>query len=340
MQRMILSLLLSFGAVLIVGPRVIPILRKMKFGQTIYDLGPESHKAKQGTLTMGGVMICGAAIVMALVCHPSQWEGINDFMLALCVLSFFTMLIGFSDDYIKVVKKRSLGLTPWQKIIGQVVVSLAFAVYCYLHPLVGSKIIVPFFNVEWDLGVFYIPLMTLLVIFMTNSANLQDGVDGILSTVTAIGSVAWGVMALMSIPFVGMVGMNVQGNYLSIAIFAMALTGACLGFLRYNHYPAQVFMGDTGSMFIGGATVGMAMLLRQPLMLVLIAFTMIASSLSVMIQVAYFKKTHGKRIFKMSPIHHHFELSGMNETQIVAMYAVVTGLLSLVALLSMNLFNV
>ncbi len=338
MQRMILALLLSFGGVLTIGPRVIPLLRKLKFGQTIYELGPKSHKTKQGTPTMGGVMMVAIGLIVALVCHPEGFYGANDFMLALCLLSFGTMLIGFLDDYIKVVKKRSLGLTPMQKIIGQVVVSAAFAIYCYLHPMVGSKIMIPFFNVEWDLGIFYVPLMTLLVIFITNSANLQDGIDGILSSVTAIGSIAWGMAALLTAMALSAVSGMDKDNYLSVAIYAMALTGVCLGFLRYNHHPAQVFMGDTGSMFIGGATVGMAMLLRQPFLLILIAFTMVASSLSVMIQVTYFKLTHGKRIFKMSPLHHHFELSGMNENQIVTMYSLVTLVLSFVALVSLNLF--
>ena len=209
--------------------------------------------------------------------------------------------------------------------------------YCYLHPQVGSKILVPFANVEWDLGIWYIPLMSITVIFMVNSANLQDGLDGLLSSVNSVGSAGWGIMALAMLTAVS--GMNdtmYNNNYYSVAIFAMAMCGASMGFLRFNHYPAKVFMGDTGSMFIGGATVGMAMLLRQPLMLLLVSFTMVMSSASVIIQRAYFKVTHGKRIFKMSPIHHHFELSGYSETQIGAMYAVITGVLSLIAVLSMN----
>jgi phospho-N-acetylmuramoyl-pentapeptide-transferase len=338
MLRMILALIISVAGVLIIGPRVIPILRKLKFGQTIYELGPQTHKTKQGTPTMGGVMLVTVGIVAALVCHPKAFYGVDDFMLALCLLSFLTMLVGFADDYIKVVKKRSLGLTPMQKIIGQVLISVAFSIYCYYHPMVGSRVMIPFFNVEWDLGIFYIPLMTLLVIFMTNSANLQDGVDGILSTVTAIGSVAWSVASLLTLAALTVVSPMQNDNYFSIAVFAMALTGVCIGFLRFNRYPAQIFMGDTGSMFIGGATVGMAMLLRQPFLLLLIAFTMVASSLSVIIQRIYFKLTHGKRIFKMSPIHHHFELSGMTEKQVVLMYAIVTAVLAFVALLGMNLF--
>jgi len=253
----------------------------------------------------------------------------------LIVVSLASMLIGFVDDYIKVVKKRNLGLIWWQKIIGQVVVAVAFSAYCYFNPYVGSKILVPFFNVEWDLGWIYIPLMSMVMIFMINSANLQDGLDGLLSSVSVIGSAAWGIISLIIMLTFGISGQqDAMANYGNLAIFAMALAGSLMGFLRFNHYPASVFMGDTGSMFVGGAMVGMAMLLKMPLFMLLICFTMIASSVSVIIQRIYFKVTHGKRIFKMSPIHHHFELSGMTETQIVAMYAIVEGLLCLVALLS------
>ena len=337
MQRMICALLLSFVAMLVVSPRVIPVLHRLKFGQTIYDLGPKSHKSKQGTPTMGGIMMAGVTFVTSLVLHPKGWYGVEDFMLALLAVSMLSMLIGFGDDFIKVAKKRSLGLTPWQKIAGQVVVAVGFTLWCYFHPQIGSRIFVPFLNVEWDLGIWYIPLMSLTVIFMVNSANLQDGLDGLLSSVASIGSAAWGVMALFFLSAVsGLNNAELNNNYYAVAIFAMGVMGSCLGFLRINHYPARIFMGDTGSMFIGGATVGMAMVLRQPLMLLLIAFTMVGSSLSVMMQVTYFKLTHGKRIFKMSPIHHHFELCGYSETQIVSMYAVVTGILSFIAVLSMN----
>lgn len=335
MLRMILALLISLAAVLVSGPKVIPFLRRLNFGQTIYDLGPQSHKTKQGTPIMGGLMMAGAVLITTLICHPAKWQGGWDFMLALLAVSFLSMAVGFGDDFIKAALKRHEGLTPWQKIAGQVIVAVGFSAYCYFHPQVGSSIWVPFFNVEWNLGIFYIPLMSLTVIFMVNSANLQDGLDGLLSSVTTVGSTAWGMMALMLLLAVQATQPDYASNLYSVAIFAMAMVGATMGFLRFNHYPATVFMGDTGSMFIGGAVVGMAMLMRQPLMMALIAFTPIMSSLSVIIQRYYFKATHGKRIFKMSPIHHHFELSGYSETQIVTMYAVVTGVLSLIAVLSL-----
>ena len=337
MFRLILAVILSLIAMLLIGPQVLPVLRKMKFGQTIYELGPQSHQTKQGTPTMGGLMFAAVTSVLTLVLSLfSLQNGWKDFGLALIVVSLASMLIGFVDDYIKVVKKRNLGLIWWQKIIGQVVVAVAFSTYCYFNPYVGSKILVPFFNVEWDLGWAYIPLMSCVMIFMINSANLQDGLDGLLSSVSVIGSATWGLISIVIMLVLGVAGnADAMANYSNLAVFAMALAGALMGFLRFNHYPAGVFMGDTGSMFIGGAMVGMSMLLKLPLFMLLICFTMIASSLSVIIQRIYFKVTHGKRIFKMSPIHHHFELSGMTETQIVAMYSIVEGLLCLVALLSL-----
>ena len=333
MLKLIIALLLTGAGMLLVGPKVLPILRRLKFGQTIYELGPQSHKAKQGTPTMGGIMFAALSCLVALAVHVTTGLA-SSFLIALLSLSLCCMGIGFVDDYIKVIKKRSLGLVWWQKVIGQVVIGIAFSAYCYFNPLIGSKILIPFWNIEWDLKLFYIPVMTLLTMFIVNSANLQDGLDGLLSSVTVVGSCAWGLIAwLLSHATAVAIQPVWLGNLQGVAVFAFALVGGCLGFLRFNRYPAQVFMGDTGSMFIGGAMVGMAMLLRMPLLLILIAFTMIMSSVSVMLQVAYFKLTHGKRIFKMSPIHHHFELSGMTERQIVWMYAIATLITSTVAIL-------
>ena len=197
MLWLILALIASEVAMLLIGPRVLPVLRKLKFGQTIYELGPKSHRTKQGTPTMGGLMFAAVTcVVTLLIMSFDTWYGGWDFALALVLVSLLSMLIGFVDDFIKVVKKRNLGLIWWQKIIGQVLVSAAFSLYCYFSPLVGSSILVPFFNVEWDLGVLYVPLMALTMIFMINSANLQDGLDGLLSSVTVISSAAWGLMAV------------------------------------------------------------------------------------------------------------------------------------------------
>ena len=358
MLRMILALILSAAIVLLTGPKLIAWLRKLKLGQTMYELGPQSHMKKQGTPIMGGLCIALGCVVAFIVCGATL--GAWDHMLALLFVALGSMAVGFGDDWIKMVKKRHEGLTPWQKIIGQAVVCVGFACYCYFHPEVGSKVIVPFVNIEWDLGIFYIPLLALTVLFMVNSANLQDGLDGILSSVTAVGSIGWAAIALIAVsslqglaqgasygvPLVNYPDMSdtaaiadQMGNFNTIAVFALALCGACIGFLRFNHYPATVFMGDTGSMFIGGAVVGMAMLLREPFLLLLIGFTMVMSSVSVILQRYYYKLTRKltgtpKRLFKMSPIHHHFEMCGMKETQIVLMYAIVTAVLSAIAVLS------
>ena len=331
MLRMILALILSAAIVLLTGPKFIAWLRKLKLGQTIYELGPQSHQKKQGTPIMGGLIIALGCVVSFIVCGVTL--GAWDHMLALLFVALGSMAVGVGDDWIKMGKKRHEGLTPKQKIVGQALVCLGFALYCYFHPAVGSKVIVPFFNIDWDLGIFYIPLLALTVLFMVNSANLQDGLDGILSSVTAVGSIGWAALALIA------AGTAFAAENNTIAVFALALCGACIGFLRFNHYPATVFMGDTGSMFIGGAVVGMAMLLRQPFLLLLIGFTMVMSSVSVILQRYYFKLTRKifgepRRLFKMSPIHHHFEMCGMKETQIVLMYAVVTLVLSALAVVS------
>ena len=331
MLRMILALILSAAIVLLTGPKLIAWLRKLKLGQTMYELGPQSHLKKQGTPIMGGLCIALGCVVAFIVAGVSL--GAWDHMLALLFVALGSMAVGFADDWIKMVKKNHEGLKPMQKIIGQAAVCIGFACYCYFHPEVGSKVIVPFVNVEWDLGIFYIPLLALTVLFMVNSANLQDGLDGILSSVTAVGSIGWAAIALIAATTA------LAAENTTIAVFALALCGACIGFLRFNHYPATVFMGDTGSMFIGGAVVGMAMLLRQPFLLLLIAFTCVMSSVSVILQRYYFKLTRKltgtpKRLFKMSPIHHHFEMCGMKETQIVLMYAIVTLVLSAIAVVS------
>ena len=233
-------------------------------------------------------------------------------------------------------------------------IGLAFSFFCYQK--LGSDVIIPFTSKTWDLGIFYIPIMTVLVMFITNSANLQDGVDGILSSVTVVGMIAFGFIfasmdagarletdgkTILETVFPSI--QNRDGWFVPISILCFALAGASIGFLRYNHHPAKIFMGDTGSMFIGGAMVGVAMLTKTQFLLILISFTCIMSSVSVMLQRGYFKYTkkkygEGRRIFKMSPLHHHFELCGMKENQIVLMYAAVTLVLSVIAVVSMRAY--
>ena len=333
MYRMIGALLLAAAIPLAMGPKLIAKLKKMHFGQTIYELGP-AHQQKQGTPVMGGLMMAAGILVATLVFHPAQWRGVWDFALPLIAVSFLSMGVGFADDYIKAVKKRHDGLTPWQKIAGQWVVAVGFTVFCYFHPSVGSRVILPFSGAEWDLGFWYLPLMTITVIFIVNSSNLQDGLDGLLSTVSAVGFSGWAVICLLTLAALG-VGDVARTDVETAGVFAISVVGACVGFLRYNRYPAKTFMGDTGSMLLGGAAVGVAMMLRRPLLLIPIFFTPIMSSVSVILQRYYFKLTHGKRIFLMSPIHHHFEKKGYLETQIVSMYAGVTLILTLIAILSL-----
>ena len=333
MFRMMGALLLSAAIALLTGPKLIAYLKKLHFGQTIYELGP-AHQQKQGTPVMGGLMMAAGILVSSLVFHPAHWSGGWDFIIPLLAVSFLSMGVGFADDYIKAVKKRHDGLSPWQKIAGQVIVALGFSVYCYFSPAVGSSIRVPFLNTDWDLGFFYIPLMTLLTIFIVNSSNLQDGLDGLLGTVTAVGSSAWAVICLLLMLVPSLAGIADADGAAVTCAFALSTAGACVGFLRYNRYPAKTFMGDTGSMLLGGGAIATAMLLRLPLLLLFIFFTPIMSSVSVILQRYYFKLTHGKRIFLMSPIHHHFEKKGYSETQIVSMYAGVTLVLSLIAILS------
>ena len=335
----------AMALVMLVMPVFLPYLKKLKFGQTIYDLGPKAHLAKQGTPNMGGVVTAGATVLVLTVWTVVRTVkngggfGLENALWPLLFVTLGSLAVGFTDDFIKDVKKNHEGLKPKQKIMGQVVVGLVFSVYCYFR--VGSDVVLPFTRQTWDLGVFYIPIMTVLVIFMTNSANLQDGVDGLLSAVTVVGMAAFGIIALFLMKNAEMLRGLSQESYGIVAAGCFALMGASIGFLQFNRHPAKIFMGDTGSMFIGGMMVGAAMLMKLEFLLIPICFTCVMSSVSVMMQTTYFKYTRkkygkGRRIFKMTPIHHHFELSGMKENQIVLMYSAVTLALSLLAVWSVS----
>ena len=328
MQRLIWTILVSFIMATVLGPIVIPWLKRMKFGQTIYDLGPESHKKKQGVPTMGGIIFFVAAFVCTLIF--SIKSGAN---LALLVMALLPMVgfgaVGFVDDFIKVKLKRSLGLTPKQKLIPQIVIAIALSVWAYLTPEIGSKLVVPFVNWEWDLGIFYIPVMVFILVGTVNSANLLDGLDGLCAGCSLFDFITMMLICLL----MASTGGAMSNDYMNMAIYAAAMSGALLGFLRFNSHPAGVFMGDVGSFTIGGALMGLMLVTRLSLLLPIIALAMMMSSVSDLIQFAYFRATHGKRFFKMAPLHHHFELSGMPETRVVSMYYIVTVCLCLVALL-------
>ncbi len=327
MQRLIWTVVAAFAMAMVLGPIVIPWLKKMKFGKEIYELGPQTHKKKQGTPQMGGIIFAVPALIAALAFSygDARW----DFLLIALVSALGFGLIGFIDDWLKIRRHAAEGLTPKQKLAPQIVLSIGLALWAYFNPKIGSSLTVPFFNVEWNLGIFFIPVMVFVLVGTVNSANLLDGLDGLLG---GCGLFDFAAMALIC---VAMAAANPAeaDNLLNVAILGGAMVGGLLGFLRFNSHPARVFMGDVGSFFIGGALVGMALVTRLSLLLPIIALAMVMSSVSDLIQFAYFRATHGKRFFKMAPLHHHFELSGMPETRIVAMYYIVTAMLCLVSLL-------
>ncbi|MCR5507570.1 MAG: phospho-N-acetylmuramoyl-pentapeptide-transferase [Lachnospiraceae bacterium] len=308
----LLSFIIAFALTAAMGPFVIPFLHKLKVGQTVRDDGPESHLKKMGTPTMGGVMIIVGMMLPSIFYVRSCPEVIPVLMMT---VGFG--LIGFIDDYIKVVLKRAMGLRAWEKLSMQSVVTAAFAYYMIKVAKVSLDIIIPFSGGKsFSAGIFAVPLLFLAVLGTVNGANFTDGLDGLASSVTAVIAAFFGVIAF------------IQGNGTAPASFAMV--GALLAFLLYNVHPAGVFMGDTGSLALGGFVVAVAYMLRMPVFILIVAFIYFAEVLSVMIQVSYFKITKGKRIFKMAPIHHHFELCGWSETRVVAVFTIITIILAVV----------
>lgn len=315
--EMILPVLIAFAISAVLGPVIIPILRKLKIGDTERAEGPSTHKGKAGTPLMGGIIFLIAIVITSLI-------YIKDYPKIIPVL-FMTLgfgLIGFLDDYIKVVLKRSMGLKAWQKMLAQIAVTAAFIFYMYQYSGIGLTMLIPFGNGSYlDLGIFTIPFMFLVILGTVNGSNLTDGVDGLETSVTIIIATFFSVVAM---------GMN-----FGLEPITCAVVGALLGFLLFNVYPAQVFMGDTGSLALGGFVVATAYMLQMPLFLVLVCFIYLMEIISVLLQVSYFKVTHGKRIFRMSPIHHHFELGGWSETKVVAVFSIITTLLCLVAYMAL-----
>ena len=310
------NLFMSFIITLILGPIIIPLLRKLKIGQSVRDDGPQTHLKKSGTPTMGGIMI-----LIALVITITTSGVLNRDMYVLLLSTFGFGLIGFIDDYIKVVKRRSLGLRAYQKLIGQIILAIILAVYQSSTSVLGTKLIVPFLKDQYlDLGPLYIPFIAFVVVATVNSVNLTDGLDGLASGVT-----------LIILSFFGLVALNFGMEIISI--FSTTLAGACLGFLIHNAYPAKVFMGDTGSMALGGAVSAIAILLNLPLIIPIVGGIYFVETLSVIIQVTSYKLT-GKRVFLMSPLHHHFEQKGWKETKVVAVFWIVTVILCLIGIVS------
>ncbi len=333
MDIIIYAVLASFFIALAVGYVGVPLLKRLKFGQQVRDDGPKTHLSKTGTPTMGGIIMLIALSAATIIFARGSFEYV---WLSLGVTLGYG-LIGLLDDLIIIVKKRSLGLKAYQKIVGQLGIALIVAFFAYNDPAIGSKIIVPFTGgLEWDLGGWYVPFTVFAIVAMVNSVNLTDGLDGLASGVTMINTAAYTVILFGMYQLYVSTGQDLAAARISnMMVFSAALTGACLGFLRFNTYPAKVFMGDTGSLALGAAVTVIAIVSRLQLLLLITGLLFVLTSVSVILQVGSYK-LRKKRVFKMAPIHHHFELKGIPETKIVAFYMMITVLLCLVAILSVN----
>lgn len=317
-QQIIFPIIIAFLIVIIIGPIVIPILEKLKMGQNVRGDGPKTHFKKSGTPTMGGIIIVIAVFFSVLI--TAQWEKEMIFILASIVGFGF---IGLIDDSIKVIARRSLGLRATHKLALQLLLGVVLSLYAYRSPGVGADILIPFSSRFLDLGLWYIPFTAVFVFMGTvNSVNFTDGLDGLAAGVTMI------VMAFLSL-------IALKAGQKEIAIISAAVTGSTLGFLRYNSYPAQIFMGDTGSMALGGAVAAVAVLLKLPLLLVIIGGIYVLETLSIIIQVISFKLT-GRRVFLMAPLHHHYEVKGWEETKVVVVFWIITIVLVLIGALAIR----
>jgi len=303
-QVIIFTILMGFLITVLISPIFIPFLRRLKFGQSIREEGPQSHKKKSGTPTMGGIMILLSITVTTLIMTNKFAEPtIKTYLLLFVTLGFG--LLGFLDDFIKVVMKRNLGLTSKQKLFGQLVISGVFFLV-FRHYQFSTSVSIPFTDLSFDLGPFYILLLIFWLVGFTNAVNLTDGLDGLVSGTSAI---AFGALAILAW----------NHNLFEISIFSVAVVGAVLGFLVFNTHPAKVFMGDTGSLALGGAIATVAILAKLELLLIIIGGVFVIETLSVILQVISFKTT-GKRIFRMSPLHHHYELVGWSEWRVVVTF--------------------
>ena len=310
--------------------RLIPFLKKHQFKQFVREEGPQAHLSKTGTPSMGGLAIIAASVVSALII-AAIFGVFSLRLLVVCITMVLFGVIGFIDDYEKAIKKNNAGISPRQKIVLQFVFSLAFAVFAYFTSgtltdgitagnAAHSSIWIPIWDHYLDIGIFYIPWVMFVMIAFSNSVNLTDGLDGLASSVTSLVTFLMAVVAY-------------NAGYGEYPLFYAAILGACLGFLVYNHYPAKIFMGDTGSMALGGGLAAAAIMMKLEIILAVAGLIYVMEALSVIIQVTYFKKTGGKRIFRMAPLHHHFELGGMHETKVVRMFSTITLVFCIIAFL-------
>ncbi|MCQ4022335.1 MULTISPECIES: phospho-N-acetylmuramoyl-pentapeptide-transferase [unclassified Ruminococcus] len=316
----------SFVISALIGKWLVPFLKKVKYGQTILEDGPKWHEKKQGTPTMGGFMFIIGSVVTTLICtllffifttEPQLKADIGR-VLAGIVMACGYGAIGFIDDYIKVVKKRNLGLTAKQKLLLQFAVAISYLATLYLLGT-SSNLLIPYVGFV-DLGIFYWIFSAIAIVGVVNAVNLSDGIDGLVGSMSFFSALAFMLLA------------SVLQSQCS-GIMASALAGGCLGFLLWNFHPAKVFMGDTGSLFLGGYICAIAYALNMPIILIVIALPYLLEMLSVVLQVTYFKLTHGKRLFKMSPIHHHFEMCGWSEVKIVVVFSVFAAVCGIFAVL-------
>ena len=319
--QILLAALISFILTAIVGKLLIPALRALKAGQSIKEIGPTWHMSKQGTPTMGGIMFIAGILVAVVI---GGWDNMlsgNYTHLYIFLFALVFGIIGFIDDYQKVVHHRNTGLTAPQKFVLQLAAAIAFLCLMRYIGVLTPNLYIPFFQTHIVLPwVVYLIFAAFVIVGTVNAVNITDGVDGLASTVTLPAGAFFVLIAVLWADW-------------SVGIFAAALVGGLCGFLLYNHHPAQVFMGDTGSLFLGGAVAAMAFACDMPLVLILVGFVYICETMSDIIQVGYFKLTHGKRVFKMAPLHHHFEMCGWSEKKVVAVFGIVSLLFCVLAYL-------
>lgn len=323
----IAALVLTFTLTAAISHKLIPVLKSKKMGQKILEIGPRWHKSKEGTPTMGGIaFIAATVIVAALACIASAvWGDIESVLPFLYVLLYGVLngLIGVIDDSAKLRKKQNEGLTARQKYLLQLVAAAVFLILLSVTGIVDTTLYIPFAGVTWKLGFFYYVIALLLLTGMVNSVNLTDGIDGLASGVTLVVGIFLSAAAFFAAQAASVAPV--------LSLIGATLIGGTLGFLVYNFYPARVFMGDTGSLYLGGMVVGAAFLLGNPLIVVVCGIVYICETASVMLQVTYFKLTHGKRLFRMAPIHHHFEQCGWSEIKIVSVFTAMTAVACLAA---------
>ena len=309
----LLPVLVSFFIAVLIGPSIIRMLKKLKAGQTERAEGLESHQKKTGTPTMGGIIFLIPVVIIGIFYAASHKE-----VIPVLILTIGFGIIGFLDDYIKVVRKHNLGLRAWQKILGQFIVTILFSVYVIRFTDISLAMRIPFTDIVLDFGLWNVPILFFIALGTANGTNFTDGVDGLCASVTAV------VAA-----FFAVAGMHYASS--GVQVMSSAMVGALLGYLVYNVYPGKVMMGDTGSLAIGGFVTAIAYVMQMPIFIVIVGFIYAFEVISVIMQVSYFKLTHGKRIFRMAPIHHHFEKGGWSETKVVNVFTTVTILLCLIA---------